>query len=255
MTFTDVFRGETVKAWTLHSLRWTILITTALSLAYCLIDAGPDLGLSTPQTAGVYAMANFSFFAAIAGVLIASSEYGGDQLTATALAVPRRGRTLAAKLILSAIVTTAQALILAVFIATIYQFALGDRSVYATGTPGTLLTGLALAVGSWTAVGIISTCIAVVIRSQTVALASMIVLSFGGTPLMMALPIFQYLPFNAGVLMYIDRENQTSDWLNPPDITVPVAAAALAAWCIAAVITATVILLRRDIGARQATLE
>lgn len=255
MTFTDVFRGETVKAWTLHSLRWTILITTALSLAYCLIDAGPDLGLSTPQTAGVYAMANFSFFAAIAGVLIASSEYGGGQLTATALAVPRRGRTFAAKLILSAVVTTVQALILATFIATIYQFALGDRSVYATGTAGTLLTGLALAVGSWTAVGIISTCIAVIIRSQTVALAGMIVLAFGGTPLMMALPIFQYLPFNAGVLVYIDRENQTSDWLNPPDIAVPAAGATLAAWCIAAVITATVAMLRRDIGARQATLE
>lgn len=83
----------------------------------------------------------------------------------------------------------------------------------------------------------------------------MIVLTFGGTPLMMALPIFQYLPTNAGVLMYIDRANQTSDWLNPPDITVPAAGATLAAWCIAAVVAATVVLRRRDIGARQASTE
>lgn len=255
MRFIDVIRGEVVKAWTLRSLRWTILATVALSLAFCLIDAGPELGLSTPQTAGVYAMANFSFFAAIAGVLIASSEYGGGQLTTTALAVPLRGRTLAAKLILSAIIATAQGLILAAFIATIHQRALGDQSVYVTGTASTLLGSLALAVCSWTAVGVISTCIAVIIRSQTVALASMIVLTFGGTPLTMAIPIFQYLPFEAGVLMYIDRENQTNDWLHPPDITVPGAAVTVALWCITAIITATVVLNRRDVGAQQAILE
>ena len=200
-------------------------------------------------------MANLSFFAAIVGVLIASSEYGGGQLTTSVLAVPRRGRILAAKLILSAVVTTVLGLLLAVYIATIVQVPLGEHSVYATGTTSTLLSSLALAVCSWTALGVISTCIAFIIRSQTVALAGMIVLAFGGTPLMMALPIFQYLPSNAGVLMFIDRENQTSDWLNPPDIAVPVAGATLAAWCIAAIIAATVVLLRRDIGARQASLE
>lgn len=255
MRFTDVLRGETAKAWTLRSLRWTMLATAALSLAFCLIDAGPELGLSTPETAGVYAMANFSFFAAIAGVLIASSEQGGGQLTTTALAVPRRGGTLAAKAILSAVIATAQGLILAVFIATIHQFPLGDRSVYAAGTASTLLGSLALAVCSWTAVGLLSTSIAFIIRSQTVALASMIVLTFGGTPLMMALPIFQYLPTNAGVLMFIDRENQTSDWLNPPDLSVPVAGATLAAWCVAALVAAAIVLAQRDIGARQAALD
>ncbi|MFV0320427.1 MAG: hypothetical protein ACK5IN_08745 [Microbacterium sp.] len=255
MRFIDVLRGETLKAWTLGSLRWTILATAALSLAFCLIDAGPDLGLSTPETIGVYAMANFSFFAAIAGVLMASSEYGGGQITTTALAVPRRGRTLAAKLILSAIVTTVQGVLFAVLIATIYQFHLGDQSVYATGTASTLLGSLALAVCSWTAVGILSTSIGFIIRSQTVALTSMIVLTFGGTPLMMALPILQYLPTNAGVLMFIDRANQTSDWINPPDITVPIAGATLAAWCIVVVVAAAVVLLRRDIGARAAALD
>ncbi|GAA3836340.1 ABC transporter permease subunit [Brevibacterium ammoniilyticum] len=255
MRFADVLRGEAAKAWTLRSLRWTILVTVVASLAFCLVDAGPVTGLSTPETAGVYAMANFSFFAAIAGVLIASSEYGGGQLTTTALAVPRRGRTLAAKLLLSAIIATAQGLILAVFIATIQQFPLGEQSVYATGTAGALLGSLVLAVCSWTAIGILSTSIAVIIRSQTIAPASMIVLTFGGTPLMMALPIFQYLPTNAGVLMYIDRANQTSDWLNPPDITVPAAGVTLTAWCIAAVVAATGVLRRRDIGARQASTE
>lgn len=255
MRFTDVLRGEIVKVRTLRSLQATVLATAVVALGFCLLDAGPDLGLSTPETAGVYAMANFSFFAAITGVLIASSEYGGGQLTTSVLAVPHRGRILAAKLILSAVITTAQGLLFAALITTIYQFHLGDQSVYATGTASTLLTSLALAVCSWTALGIISTCIAFIIRSQTVALAGMIVLAFGGTPLMMTLPIFQYLPSNAGVLMFIDRENQTSDWLNPPDITVPVAGATLAAWCIVAIIAATVVLLRRDIGAQQAALE
>ncbi len=257
MRFTDVLRGEIVKIRTHRAVMLTVLASAVLTLAYCLIEAGPPhkLGLSTPETAAVYAMANFSFFAAIVGVLIASSEDGGGQLTTSVLAVPRRGRMLAAKLILSAIITTALGLLLAVYIATIVQAPLGDQSVYATGTASILLSSLALAVCSWTAVGVISTSIAFIIRSQTVALAGMIVLSFGGTPLMMALPIFQYLPTNAGVLMFIDRANQTSDWLNPPDITVPVAGATVAAWCVAAIVAATVVLLRRDIGARQAALE
>lgn len=255
MRFTDVLRGEAVKAATLRSLQTTVVATAVVALAFCLLDAGPELGLSTPQTAGVYAMANFSFFAAIGGVLIASSEYSGGQLTTSVLAVPRRGSILAAKLVLTAVVTTGQGVLFAALIATIYQLYLGDQSVYATGTASTLLLTLALAVCSWTALGIISTCIAFIIRSQTITLAIMIVLAFGGTPLMMALPAFQYLPSNAGVLMFIDRENQTSDWLHPPDITVPVAGITLALWCVATITAAALVLARRDIGARQAILE
>lgn len=257
MSFTDVLRGEVVKIRTLRSLTLTILVTVAFTLTYSLIEAGPpsSLGLSTPETAGVFAMANLSFFAAIAGVLIASSEYPGGQLTTSVLAVPRRGRILAAKILLSTVVATALGLLLAVFIATIVQAPLGDQSVYATGTASTLLSSLALAVCSWTAVGVISTCAAFIIRSQTIVLAGMIVLAFGGTPLMMAIPLFQYLPTNAGVLMYIDRENQTSDWLNPPDISVPGAAITVAAWCFVAVLAAVIVFLRRDVGARQAVVE
>ncbi len=255
MRFTDVLRGESVKARTHRALTLTVLATIILTLGYCLLEAGPDLGFATPQSAGVYAMANLSFFAAIVGVLISSSEYGGGQLTTTVLAAPRRGRILAAKLILSAVITTALGLLLAIFIATIVQAPLGDQSVYATGTEAELFTSLGLAVASWTGLGIISTAVAFVIRSQTIALTVMIVLSFGGTPLMMALPIFQYLPTNAGVLMFIDRANQTSDWLNPPDITVPVAGITLALWCVASIITAAIVLLRRDVGSPQAAID
>lgn len=257
MRFADVLRGEIVKVRTHRAVILTLLISAVVTLAFSLLDAAPpeELGLSTPETAGVYSMANFSFFAAIVGVLIASSEYGGGQITASVLAVPRRGRMLAAKLLLSAVLSTLLGLLLAVYIATIVQAPLGDQSVYATGAASTLLPSLALAVCSWTAVGVLSTCAATIIRSQTVALASMIVLAFGGTPLMMALPIFQYLPTNAGVLLFIDRENQTSDWAHPPDVTVPVAGATLAIWCVVAIIAASIVLLRRDIGGRQAALE
>ncbi|MDF2664272.1 MAG: hypothetical protein K0R81_122 [Microbacterium sp.] len=257
MTFIDVLRGEIVKIRTHRALLLIILASALLTLAYCLVEAKPveKLGLSTPETAGVYAMANLSFFAAIVGVLITSSEYPGGQLTTTVLATPRRGRILGAKLVLSAMVTTLLGLLFAAYIATVVQAPLGVHSVYATGTASTLLTSLALAVCSWTGLGILSTGIAFIIRSQTVALVMMIVLAFGGTPLMMALPIFQYLPTNAGVLMFIDRENQTSDWLNPPDITVLAAGITLAAWCAAVTVAAIVVFMRRDIGARQAALE
>lgn len=257
MRFGDVLRGEVVKLRTHRPLMLTILASAVLTLVYCLLEAKPAdrLQLSTPETATVYAMANLSFFAAIAGVLIASSEHGGGQLTTSVLAVPRRGRILAAKLILSAVVTTGLGLLLAVYIATIVQAPLGEQSVYAAGTAGTLLLSLAIAVCSWSALGIISTSVAFIIRSQTLAIVSMVVLTFGGIPLMMALPIFQYLPSNAGVLMFIDRGAQTSDWLTPPDITVPVAGATVAAWCVVAIAAAAAVLLRRDIGARQVSLE
>ena len=252
MTLTDALRAEVAKARTHPPLVAAILATIVLTLAFCVLDARPDLGLSTPQTAGVYAMANLSFFAAVVGVLIASSEYGGGQLTASVLAVPRRGRILVAKLMVSATVTTMLGILLAVFVATIVQAPLGEHSVHATGTSGTLLRSLALATCSWTAIGVIGTCAAVAFRSQTAVLTGMIALSFGGTPLMMAVPVFQYLPTNAGVLMFIDRPNQTSDWLNPPDVSVPVAGITLAVWCVAAVAAAAASLARRDIGARHA---
>lgn len=257
MTFLDSLRCEAVKLGTLRSFMVTVAAAVALALGYCLITAGPPekLGLSTPETAGVFAMANLSFFAAIAGALIASSEHAGGQLTSSVLAVPRRSRILAAKIVWSAVVSTALGLVLAAFIATVVQFPLGQESAYARGTTGTLLSSLALAALSWTSVGVISTCAALIVRSQTVVLSAMIVLSFGGTPLMMAVPLLQYLPTNAGVLMYIDRANQTSDWLNPPDIGVGAAAATVGAWCLLAVVAAAVVFLRRDVGARQAVSE
>lgn len=255
MSFVDALRGEVRKAWTLRSLTVTCGLTVALTLAYCLIEARPDLGFSTPETAGVYAMANLSFFAAIVGVLIASSEYGGGQLTSSALATPRRGQMLAAKLLLSVVLTTGLGLCLAVFIATVVQAPLGDRSVYVTGDQAVLFGSLALGVLSWTVLGVLSTCAAIVIRSQTIAIASMIVLSFGGVPLMIVLPLFQYLPTNASVLMFIDREQQTSGWISPPDITVPVAVLTVAIWCAIAIIGAFCVFLRRDVGSRQATIE
>lgn len=255
MTFADVLTGEILKARTHRALVATVAAAITITLGFCFLDASPDLGFGTPEAAGVYTMANFSFFAAVVGVLLTSSEYGGNQLTTSALAVPHRKRILAAKLILSAFLTTGLGLLAAVFIATIEQAPLGIRSVYATRTSGTLLLSLALAVASWTAIGLISTCLAVVIRSQTAALATMIVLSFGGTPLMMAVPIFQYLPTNAGVLMFIDRKTQTSDWLNPPDVTPTTAGITLAAWCVAAILTATLVIDHRDIGSGKGSLE
>ncbi|WP_336249220.1 hypothetical protein [Stomatohabitans albus] len=257
MKFIDVLGGELVKLVTHRALMVTILISTVLTLCYCIIDSGPpsSLGLSTPETAGVYAMANFSFIAAIVGVLIASSEYEGGQIGSSVLAVPRRGRIVTAKLLVSALVSTLLGLVLAVAIATIYQVPLGDQSVYATGAASTLIVSLALAICSWTAIGVLSTCVALIIRSQTTVLAAMVLLTFGGTPLMIAHPFFQYLPMNAGVLMFIDRETQTADWIHPPDVEVPIAALTLVLWSVGAIIAASVVFARRDIGARQATVE
>lgn len=255
MTLLNVLRGEISKVRTLRPLVLAIALTIVLTLAYCVIEARPELGLSTPDTAGVYALANLSFFPAITGVLVVSSEYSGGQLTTTALTVPRRGRVLTAKLLIAAALTTVLGLLLAVFIATIVQIPLADQSVWATEDAGPLLSSLALGVASWTAFGVLSACAAFLVRSQTVVLAATVVLTFGGFPLMMAVPVFQYLPANAGVLMYLNREQQTSDWLIPPDVTVSGAAITVAAWCTLAIIAAAVAFLRRDIGARHAAIE
>lgn len=258
MTLLDVLRGEGLKLRTFRPLMLTILVSIVLGLAYCIVSAKPAdrLGLTTPDTAVVYAMANLSFFAAIVGVLIASNEYGGGQLTTSALAVPRRGRILAAKVLLSAAITTALGLLQAGFVATIGQAPLGEQSVYATGQADVLLGSLALAVASWTALGIISTCAAFIIRSPTVVLAVVIVASFGGGLfLIISGPIFQYLPTNAGVLIYTDHEQQFSDMLNPPDLSVFGAALTVGVWCVAAIAAAALVFLRRDIGARHAQTE
>ncbi|MEV4220490.1 hypothetical protein [Nonomuraea sp. NPDC049725] len=255
MSFFDVLRGELAKARTLRPVVRAVLSSVALSLAYCLIEASPDLGFTTPETAGVHALANLSFLAAVVGVLVVSGEHAGGQLTTTVLAAPRRGRVLAAKLLIASGLTTALGLLLAVLVATLVQAPLGDRSVWTTGNGGTLLASLALGVVSWTALGLLSACAAFLVRSQTAVLTGMIVLTFGGVPLMMALPVFQYLPASAAVLLFVNREQQTSDWLNPPDLTVAGAGATVALWCVAAVVSAAVVFVRRDVGARQAVVE
>lgn len=259
MTWRHVIGGEIAKAKTLRPLRSAVLVAIVLTIAYCVADAmtsgSGERAVTIPATAaGVYGMANLSFFAIIVAVLVTASEYAGGQITTTMLATPRRGQLFAAKLLVSTAIVTVLAVFVATCIAVFYQAAFGQESVFVVGGVGTLLAALARGIGFWVLLGVIASCLAVVVRSQTVVLSAMIVATFGGIPLMMTATIFQYLPTNAGQLMFIG-DDQTGDWLNPPTLGVTGAVITTMAWCVVALIVATAVLHRRDVGARQGIVE
>ncbi|MCD1569897.1 hypothetical protein [Agromyces mediolanus] len=67
--------------------------------------------------------------------------------------------------------------------------------------------------------------------------------------------LVQYLPANAGVLIYFDRAQQTSEWLNTQILSMAGVGITLAVWSVIAVIAAAVVFTRRDFGARRAVIE
>ncbi|RAX24741.1 hypothetical protein DRB06_00005 [Actinomyces sp. Z5] len=258
MSFVDVLASETRKALTLPSLRLTVTLTILLMASYCALDArGARSALLSgqdamgPQELGVYALANLAFLPVIAAVLIASSEHAGGQLTDSILAVPRRHLLVLAKLTLAAMLIFAEAALLSIMILAFYQGGLGSISVFASGQGTHYLASLAMGTAYWTLLGLFSTSVAMVVRSQTTVLAVMILLTGAGMAFLMINKVFQYLPTNAGLMMFIG--DQTEDLANPPDLEPTPATAVVVAWVLVAIATALVAIKRRDVGARQVT--
>jgi ABC-2 type transport system permease protein len=117
-TFTDVLRSEWVKLRSVRSTFWALTVTVVLGIAlgavisavtahaYPKFSAAAKLSWD-PTGVSQAGVAIASLAIAVLGVLVISSEYSSAMIRTTLIAVPKRGRVLAAKALVLAAVTFA----------------------------------------------------------------------------------------------------------------------------------------------------
>jgi len=241
-------RAEWIKAVTLRS-------TWASLLAYAVVVLGIGLAVLAsvgaaeaaspdydPGTIAFYGL-NFGHVAVIVlAVLLTAGEYGQRLIHTSLVAVPDRGRFLAAKitvgacLVLVAAGVTAPATVLAT------QALIGSPGV-TFGTPGMVRATVA-AVLYPTLLAVICMAVGMMARDSAGALTVLVPFFFLVSPLLELVPVLQrfavFLPDRAGAIAV--RLNS-----RPIDVFGPVTGlAVLAAWAAVAVLAAWWVLRRRD---------
>ena len=115
-TFADVVRSEWTKFRSVRSTFWALTVTVVLGIAlgavisaaaahgYAKLSAAQKLSWDPTGVSGA-GMAIAQLAIAVLGVLCVSSEYSSGMIRASLIAVPRRGRVLAAKSLVFAVVT------------------------------------------------------------------------------------------------------------------------------------------------------
>lgn len=265
MRLADAIAGEFRKARTLPSLLVALGASLLLTILYGLASApgaarmlierpaNAAEGL-TAEAAGTHMFLNMSFLPIVVSVLVVASEYVGGQLATSSLATPKRSKLVIAKLVVVVVVSLIQALFASSMILTWFQGSLGEHSVFATGEGiGEALTKLALGSLYWVFLGLFSAAVALIVRSQTVVMAALVVMSgLGLVPLMIS-KAFQYLPTMAGVAM-VSPETLVG-LPGPPDLSPAEGTIVNLAWVSVTVAAAFIVFLRRDVGAKQLVVE
>jgi len=171
-TFGDVLRSEWTKLRSLRSTFWALAVTVVLGIGLgAVISAATAHGYARfsvsaklswdPTNVSLAGVAIASVAIAVLGVVFISSEYSSGMIRTSLIAVPRRGRVLAAKSLVFAVVTFAVGEVTS-FVAFFVGQALisghaphavlGDpgvaRAVVGTGLYLTVLAVLSVAAGS-----------------------------------------------------------------------------------------------------------
>jgi ABC-2 type transport system permease protein len=115
-TFGDVLRSEWTKLRSVRSTFWALTVTVVLGIALgAVISAAaahgyPKFSVSSklswdPTGVSLAGVAIASLAIVVLGVLCVSSEYSSGMIRTSLIAVPRRGRVLAAKSLVFAVMT------------------------------------------------------------------------------------------------------------------------------------------------------
>ena len=256
--------GELSKFLTLKPLSLFCGISLVFVILFSLLDSyGVAKAIRTnssilaegvsAETAGLSNFLLFAFIPIVTGVLLASSEYSSGQMITSSLAVPHRSILLATKLLVSAIASLTFGAVMALSTLSTYQVMLGDKSIWESGTVSAYLTRLSIAGLYWLFLGAMSTSIAVLIRSQVVALTLMVMLSFGGISLLLISPEFQYCPTVAGMIMF--NPEQALGLPHQPTMTSSEATMVVFCWAAVLIVMSFIAFNKRDVGARQVNIE
>ena len=214
-TFADVLRSEWVKLRSVRSTFWALTVTVVLGIALgAVISAAAAHGYARSSAAAKLSwdptgvsqsgVAIASLAIVVLGVLCISSEYSSGMIRASLIAVPKRGRVLAAKSLVFAGVTfvVGEVTCFAAFFAG-QAFISGHAPRAAIGDPGVVRAvaggGLYL-----TALAVLSVAAGTLLRRPAAAIAAMIAVLLVLPGIAQALPdswrhpVTEFWPTQAG---------------------------------------------------------
>lgn len=216
--FLDLARSEWVKLSSVRSTWITLVVTVVLGVGVgALIShlaASRYLhdrivhGTWDPTAISFRALIIAQLAIAVLGALAVTSEYGTGMIRTTLTAVPRRGRLLAAKAVVFAVVALVVGELTGFAAFLLGQVAIGAAAPQASlGQPGVLRAvvgaGLYLAV-----IGLLAVGVGTVLRNTAAAISAMVALLFVLPGLVQALPaswsnaITEWWPTQAGSQLY-----------------------------------------------------
>jgi len=214
-TFGDALRSEWIKLRSVRSTFWALTVTVVLGVALgAAISAAAAHGYAKSSVSGklswdptgvsLTGIAIAQLGIAVLGVLCVSSEYSSGMISTSLIAVPKRGRVLAAKSLVFAAVTFVVGEVTS-FAAFFVGQALisGHAPQAALGDPGVAraVVGAGLAL---TALAVLSVAVGTVLRHPAAAIACMIALLFVLPAIAQALPdswrnpVTEFWPTQAG---------------------------------------------------------
>jgi len=214
-TFTDVLRSEWVKLRSVRSTFWALTVTVVLGIAlgavisavtahaYPKFSAAAKLSWD-PTGVSQAGVAIASLAIAVLGVLVISSEYSSAMIRTTLIAVPKRGRVLAAKALVLAAVTFAVGEVVCFAAFFVGQALISGHAPHAAlGDPGAARAvaggGLYLA-----ALAVLSVAAGALLRHAAAAITAMIAVLFVLPAIAQALPdswrnpVTEFWPTQAG---------------------------------------------------------
>ena len=249
----NLLRAEWTKARTVRSTWWSLGVATLLSVGLAVL-----LGLSWRNNQdriaegwdavrnGFLSLTLGQIALVVFGVLLASAEYSTGTIRASLAAVPARGRFLAAKLGVSALVAAlvSAVLVLGSFVAA--QTAMAEFGV-SFGDPGVPRAVM----GAWlylTLLCVFAAAVGMMLRSTAATLGILIPVLFLNSQGLGYAPgireVAQYLPDQAGVVLMQATEADSGVFARSYGFGG--ALAILLAWCAAAIGGAYLLLRRRD---------
>lgn len=185
---------------TLYTVLATLLIPPALSIAMGLGPAGNPEAVTNVYTQG-FEVAGFGQpLVILLAAVIAGSEYQHGLLRSSQLATPNRARLLAAKAILTAVISFVLAVLSIGLAVILRQAVLGDIGLTITEfTPSMWLNLLTVAL-NWTLISLIAFALTVLARSILLPVIVLVPMVLGlGVALVSVLPWLKYAPDLAGL--------------------------------------------------------
>lgn len=259
----DLLRSERIKLTSIRSTRWTAALAVLLSAAFVALmafglsaaESEEAIGLEemilrtfgpTPTLGAIgYALLFAPALIAVFGALVVSTERSNGLLSVTVAAVPDRRLILAAKLLVSTVVS----LVVGVVVVAL-SYAIAEPAFIANGFPVTVFDSASLQVLAGGAIylallGTLSTGIAFLFRNTATAVGAVLVLLLVLPGFIQLVPVVgpaiaAAMPTALGARLFMPAAG--GDWVSPV-----IGLVGLIVWAAAAAIAARITFSRSDV--------